>query len=80
MDKDIYIPAPTMGQSMSVAAAMVIGLTENFIKPDDTEDQKVIMSYLCLSIFLYQLCTPAKYKDKMIGILEAIIDQLKEPT
>lgn len=77
-EDDIKIPPVTMAQTMSIAAMTVQGLILHFIKPEDTEDEKVTATYICLAIFFHQLCTPAKHKDKMIGILKCIVAELEE--
>ena len=77
---DIEIQPVNMMQSMSIAAMMVHALiAQAFIKPDDTEEEKVALTYTCLAVFFHQLCAPAKHKDKMIGILKAIITELEDP-
>jgi hypothetical protein len=75
---NLEIAPVNMGQSMSVAAQMVLGLTTAFIDPEEPEEQKVAKTYACLSFFFYQLCMPAKHKDKMIAILELIVAEMKE--
>jgi hypothetical protein len=75
---DHKIPSIRMDQSMCIAVAMVQGLIATFFKPTDDEETKTNISYMCLSVFLLQLCGPAKHKDKMIGLLKIIIDDLEE--
>jgi hypothetical protein len=76
-DDDLQIAPVNMGQSMGVAAQMVLGLTVAFIDAGDTEEEKVAKTYVCLAIFFHQLCMPAKHKDKMVGVLKAIIAELE---
>ena len=77
-DLGIKIEPVNMGQSMSIAAMMVHSLIVSaFVKPDDTEEQKVAVTYICLACFFHQLCCPAKHKDKMIAILQIIIAEIE---
>jgi hypothetical protein len=76
-DGHLQIAPVNMGQSMSVAAQMVLGLTLAFIGPEDSEEEKVTKTYICLAMFFHQLCVPAKHKDKMAGVLKAIIAELE---
>lgn len=77
-DEDIQIESVNMAQTMVVAASMVCGIIPTFYKESDDEKQKITISYVALSIFLYQLCSAAKHKEKMIGILEAVIASIKD--
>lgn len=75
---DLPIPPVTMAQTMSILANTVHSvILANFIKPEDEESDKVIMTYICLAVFLHQLCCDAKHKDKMVGILQAVISELQ---
>ena len=74
---DIEIAPVNMAQTMSVAASMVVGLVNMFLKPEDSEEEKAIHSWICLSVFLHQLLSPSKHPDKAIGILKAIIAELE---
>ena len=73
-------PEPVnMAQTMSILAMSLVATTTIFYKPEDTEEHKVMITYLCFAVFFNQLADSAKHKDKMIGILEAVISELKEP-
>ena len=75
---DIEVQPVNMMQSMSIAAIMVHALiAQAFIKADDTEEEKVALTYTCLAVFFLQLCMPANHKDKMVGVLKAIITELE---
>ncbi len=79
MEEGYTIEPVNMGQAMAVGAMTINNLITAFIKPDDSEKDKVTATYICLAVFFHCLCAPAKHKDKMIGILEAIIADLKDP-
>ena len=76
-NEDFKVEPVNMVQSMSVAAMMVHGLIAGaFIKPEDTEEQKVTATYVCLAVFFHSLCCNAKHKDKMIAMLQITIAEL----
>jgi hypothetical protein len=79
MTSDWEIPAPRADQAMSVAAVMVAALIGTFGKPEDSSEELVKLHLALLATFIHQLLAPAKYKPEVIGILEAIIIELKEP-
>jgi hypothetical protein len=77
-NEDFTIKPVNMAQSMSIAAMMVHSLIASaFIKPDDTEEEKVTATYVSLAVFFHAFCCSAKHKDKMIGILKIIIAELE---
>jgi hypothetical protein len=76
---DHVTPPVRMDQSMTIAAVMVAQLIGTFGRPGDSEEELSTMHLVCLSMFLYQLLNAAKHKDKVVGILEAIIVELKDP-
>lgn len=76
-DEDHVIPSVRMDQTMTIASMMLFGLIQHFIKPEDSEEQKVVATYICLAVFFQQLASGAKHKDKMAGILRAIIAELE---
>lgn len=78
MDEDFKIEPINMGQAMHIASMGVNGLILQFINPTDSEEDKVKAAYICLVVFFHALCEPAKHKDKMISVLEIIIQSLKE--
>lgn len=67
-----------MGQVMTMQATLVGHSLNIFLKPEDTDEEKTAMSYIMIAVFLHQFCMAAKHKDKMVGLLEAIIVELKE--
>lgn len=75
---DHITPPIRMDQSMSIAANMVAGLIGQFGKPDDTEEELSALHLTCLAVFLHQLTAEAKHKDKVVSILEIIIQGLKD--
>jgi hypothetical protein len=77
-EEDYVIPSIRMDQTMSVLSVAVITTINTFLHPEDTEEEKANMSWICLAIFLHQLLAPTKYPSKAIGILEAIIAELKD--
>lgn len=77
-DKDIEIKPVNMGQGMSVLSAVFVTYINAFADSAATEEEKTAISYAAISIFLFQFCMAAKYKDKMAGVLEAITVELKE--
>lgn len=80
-DGGIDFEPVNMRQTMSVLAnAVVVTIAASFTKPEDSDEDKIALTYVCLSVFLYQLCVGAKHKDKMVGVLQAVIDELKEPS
>lgn len=79
MTEDHKIPPVRMDQAMALAADMVVGLFKTFTPASATEDEAETASLICLSIFLYQLLTPARQKTKVAGLLRAIIVELEDP-
>lgn len=76
----VFESAPvTMAQTMSILATSLVATTTCFHKPEDAEEHKVAITYLCFAAFFNQLARSAKHKDKMIGVLKAIIADLEEP-
>lgn len=76
---DFAIDPVNMAQCMGIAANMVHSfIAAGFVKPDDTEDEKVTATYVCLAVFFHAFCCNAKHKDKMIAILKIIISELEE--
>lgn len=78
MNEDFKIEPVNMAQTMSIAASMVAATLNLFIKEDDTEENKVGISYAAIAVFLHSFCMAAKHKDKMISVLKIIIDTLEE--
>lgn len=77
---DLAIAPVNMAQSMSIAAAMVHSLiAAAFVKPEDTDEEKVAATYICLAVFFHALCCNARHKDKMAGILKAVVAELEQP-
>ncbi len=74
---DIEIGPINMGQTMSIAALMVVATINTFLKPEDSEEDKTAISWTCLAVFLHQLLAPTKHPDKAIGVLKAIIVELE---
>jgi hypothetical protein len=75
---DITIQPPTMWQTMHTAACMVGGLLPCFFKEEHTDEEKMAISYTAIALFLYQFCGGARHKDKMLGVLRAVVAQLEE--
>lgn len=76
---DLFNPGPIhAGQFMNAMAILVANSLNLYLKPEDTDEQKTAASYVMISIFMHQFCMAAKHKDKMIKVLEIIIDELKE--
>ena len=71
---DHEIPAIRLDQTMSVAASMISGLFKTFPEMPNTEPG--MTSYICLAVFLHQLCMAAEFKDKVSTILQALIEEL----
>ena len=75
---DIVIPQVTMAQTMAVLANTVHAvIAGNFVNPEDTGDEKVAVTYVCLVTFLHQLCVGAKHKDKMAAMLQCVLDEVQ---
>ena len=75
----IKIPPVNMAQTMSIGAMMLFGLIERFLPPDASEEDKVTGTYICLAVFFHQLVSEARHKDKMAGILKAVLVELENP-
>jgi hypothetical protein len=75
---DIEIGPINMGQTMAVAANMVAATVYTFVRPEDSEDEKAKLSWVCLAAFLHQLVMPSKRPDLAIGILGVLIEALKD--
>ena len=75
---DIEIGPINMAQTMAIAANMVVATVNTFVRPEDTDDEKAKLSWICLSVFLHQLLMPSKRKDYAVSILSAIIVGLKQ--
>ncbi len=67
-----------MDQAMSVAAVMVIATVNTFCKPEDDDKTKRDISWAALAVFLHQLLMASKHKDIAVGVLEALIVELKD--
>jgi hypothetical protein len=76
---DLEIKPVNMAQTMSILASSLVATTTIFYKPEDTDEHKVMITYVCFAVFFNQLAREAKHKDKMIGVLEAVLAELKEP-
>lgn len=77
-NEDYNIPSVRMDQTMAVLAVTVAAVVSTFVKPDDTDEEKVATSWICISIFLHQLLSSSKHPDKAIAILKIIITELEE--
>lgn len=77
---DITIPSVNMGQAMAIMAVSVGQMIGSFARPEDSEEEKVTSSLVCLGVFLHQLTGNAKHKDKVAGILAAVRKELLEPS
>ncbi|QPF81626.1 hypothetical protein IC762_17520 [Bradyrhizobium genosp. L] len=78
MEKAFEVAPVTMAQTMSILATSLVATTTCFYKPEDADEHKVIITYLCFAAFFNHLARTAKHKDKMIGVLRAIITDLEE--
>lgn len=77
--QDHPIPPVRMDQSMAIAAGMVAALIGTFRKTDtDTPEELTALHLTCVAVFLHQLLMPATHKDKVIKILQAITDELRD--
>lgn len=75
------VPEPVnLSQTMAILAMSLVATTTVFYKPEDTEEHKTAITYVCFAVFFNQLAQTARHKDKMIGILEAVVAELKEPS
>lgn len=74
---DLAVSPVNMAQTMSILATSLVATTTCFYKPEDTEEHKVTITYLCFAVFFNQLAQSAKHKDKMVGVLKAIIAELE---
>jgi hypothetical protein len=78
-ESDVEISPVNMAQTMHICALMLFGMIPHFIKPDDSEEEKTAMTYICLAVFFHQLAAGAKHKDKMAGVLRAVLAELERP-
>lgn len=76
-DFDFAVAPVSMAQTMSILATSLVATTTCFYKPEDDEEHKVAITYLCFAVFFNQLAQTAKHKDKMIGVLKVIIAELE---
>lgn len=75
---DIHLAPVNMGQVMSILANAVHStIASNFVQPDDTDEEKVAATYICIAVFLQQFASGAKHMDKMIGMFEAVTESLR---
>ena len=72
------IESVNMGQAVTVASRMISLLVDSFCREEDTDEEKTKISYIAIAVFLHQFCGKAKYRDKMITVLEAVIEELRE--
>lgn len=62
---------------MSVVAIIVTATIGMFSDPEDSLEELSELHQACIAVFLHQLLMSSKHKEKIVGILEALIVEFK---
>lgn len=74
---DLDIPALSMDQVLFVASTMIIHLINAQIHKGEAEEDIIKKHQAYISLVVFRLCMASKHKDRLAGMLEEVVKELR---